>query len=277
MADTSEVAAVVLAAGAGSRLAPLTRLRPKPLCPVGNEALLDLALARVAEAVPAGATAVNVHHHRDQMEAHLETHPGVHVSVEADRALGTAGALGHLRGWIAGRGVLVVNADSWSTAPLAPLTAGWDGDRVRMLVAGDAPFGPSSAVVASLLPWSAVEGLEPVPSGLFEVCWRDHLAAGAIETVASHEPFVDCGTPADYLRANLLAALLIGGGSGASVVAPDAEVMPGAAVEASVVGSRAVIGGALSSSVVWDDAQVHPHERLHRAIRADARVTVLVR
>ena len=47
----ADLAALVLAAGAGTRLRPLTERRPKPLCPVGNLALLDLALARVFDAL----------------------------------------------------------------------------------------------------------------------------------------------------------------------------------------------------------------------------------
>ena len=45
---SGDVAAVILAAGEGRRLRPLTDRLPKALCPVGNTALLDLALERVA-------------------------------------------------------------------------------------------------------------------------------------------------------------------------------------------------------------------------------------
>src|SRR3954469_19578972 len=98
MADS--VAGVVLAAGAGTRLAPLTRLRPKALCPVDNVALVDHAITRASSAT--SALAVNAHHGLAQLEQHLVTRggPEVHLSVERDRALGTAGALGQLRGWI---------------------------------------------------------------------------------------------------------------------------------------------------------------------------------
>src|SRR5439155_3371852 len=59
------LAGVVLAAGAGTRLRPLTTLRPKALCPVGTVPLLDLALARLAPltgGLPADL-AVNAHEH----------------------------------------------------------------------------------------------------------------------------------------------------------------------------------------------------------------------
>src|SRR3546814_13342689 len=88
------LAGVVLAAGAGTRLRPLTLLRPKVLCPVGNVPLIDLALARLGSV---GSVAVNVHHGRAMLDAHLD--PGVHRSYE-ESLLGTAGALGQLRGWL---------------------------------------------------------------------------------------------------------------------------------------------------------------------------------
>ena len=57
--EREDVAGVVLAAGAGTRLRPLTDERPKAMCPVGNVPLVDHALARVAPY--AGSLAVNVH------------------------------------------------------------------------------------------------------------------------------------------------------------------------------------------------------------------------
>jgi MurNAc alpha-1-phosphate uridylyltransferase len=269
MADSvAALAAVVLAAGAGERLRPLTRLRPKPLCPVANQALLDGALARARAVVPPGSVAVNVHHHRDQMEEHLALHPDVMVSVEPGEARGTAGALGMLKGWLDGRPVVVVNGDSWSAGTLAPLVEGWDGERVRVLVHGELPFGPRSPVVASLLPWSVVAALGTEPSGLYEVAWRPEQAAGRLDSVADTARFVDCGTPGSYLLANLLAG---------PVTAPDAVVGPEAVVEDSIIGACAVVEGEVRSSVVWPGARVRAHEQLDRAVRADDGVTVLVR
>ena len=95
------LAALVLAAGAGKRLRPLTLLRPKPLCPVAATTPLDLALDRVTPYVPPGSTAVNAHHLADQIVAHVGDR--AHVSVEAPVALGTAGAVGALRGWLGAR------------------------------------------------------------------------------------------------------------------------------------------------------------------------------
>ena len=251
--DQGPLCAVVLAAGAGVRLRPLTLLRPKPLCPVDNVALVDHAIARVAPFTAGDAIAVNVHHGRGAIAEHFAG-TEVHLSVEDPEALGTAGALGQLRGWIAGRAVLVVNADTWCPASLAPLLDGWDGERIRVAVAGSDGFGPAARVAGAVMPWSAVEPLEPKPSGLYEVSWRRHAAEDRLDSVAVDGPCIDCGTPARYLAANLTAS------GGRPVIAPTAHVE-----------------GTVERSVLWGGAVVRPGERLVDAIRADGRLTVLVR
>ena len=241
---------VVLAAGRGTRLRPLTRLRPKALCPVGNVPLVDLALDRVRPVVD--EVAVNLHHGRRSLDAHLPD--DVHRSVEVERPLGTAGALGLLRPWIDGRGVLVVNVDSWCPGSLAPFVSGWDGERIRLLLARDDDLRPASLVAAALMPWSEVDSLEPEPSGLYEMSWRPAHTDGRVEAVRHDGPFIDCGTPARYLAANLL----VSGG-------------------ASVVEEGARVEGRIDRCVVWRDARVHGHEVLSCCIRTRSRVTVLVR
>jgi N-acetyl-alpha-D-muramate 1-phosphate uridylyltransferase len=252
-----EVCAVVLAAGEGARLRPLTRVRPKPLCPVAGVPLLDHALDRARSATP--AVAVNIHHGRDAIEAHLSrgerSGAAVQVSVEEPEALGTAGALGQLRPWIDGRATLVVNGDTWCPGSLAAFVAGWDGAGVRLAVAGgDDRLQPASRVAAALMPWADVARLPPVPAGLYEASWRDLAAASRIEVVPWDGPCLDCGTPARYLAANLVAS------GGASVVSPGAQV-----------------AGEVVRSVVWSDAVVGARERLVDAVRASDEVTVLVR
>ena len=173
-----DIVAVVLAAGAGRRLRPLSDVRPKALCPVNNVALVDHALAR-AETV-ANDIAVNVHHGRELMEQHLAGR--AHLSVEEPDALGTAGALGLLRSWIDGRPVLVLNSDVWPRYHLSELVEGWDRARTRLLMVEGADgrgFGPLTYAGAALMPWSAVAALEPMPSGLYEVSWRPLAAAGS--------------------------------------------------------------------------------------------------
>jgi hypothetical protein len=182
-------------------------------------------------------------------------------------ALGTAGALAGLKDWLDGRHALVTNADSYLPGGLPGFTAGWDGERCRLLclpTGGRADFvaGDGTAlryVGACLLPWHRIRDLPRTPSGLYELLWRDDDQAGTLD-LAQLPPSgvaIDCGTPADYLAANLHAS----GG-------------------ASVIGEGATVLGRLERCVVWDGAWVGPHESLVDAIRAGDRhnpVTVLAR
>jgi N-acetyl-alpha-D-muramate 1-phosphate uridylyltransferase len=247
--QVGELAAVVLAAGAGTRLRPLTWLRPKALCPVENIPLVDLAVGRARTVT--SAVAVNVHHGRAAMESHLAGR--VHLSIEEPDALGTAGGVANLKEWVDGRAVLTTNADAWHDADYAAFVGDWDGERVRVLIA-DAEFGPRARVVASLLPWQDVESLQPRPTGLYEVCWSPAHEAGRLDVAHHRGAFFDCGTPAQYLSANLAAS--------------DGR---------SVIGRGALVEGTLEKSVVWPGAVVQKGEHLRQAIRAGERVTVLVR
>jgi len=253
-----DVVAVVLAAGSGTRLRPLSTVLPKALCPVGGVALVDLAVDRARSVT--SVVAVNTHHGRARLQAHFasrSTGAPVHLSVEEPEALGTAGAVGHLRPWIAGRRVLVVNADAWHRADMRQFVAGWDGRFTRLLTVVDprrATWGDRRYAGAALLPWSEVSRLGDRPLGLWEASWRRLRPGRNLELVRHDGVFFDCGTPADYLAANLEAS----GGR-------------------SVIGEGAVVKGPVEATVVWAGARVERGEHLHRAVRATGGVTVLVR
>jgi MurNAc alpha-1-phosphate uridylyltransferase len=242
------LAAVVLAAGRGRRLRPLTDQLPKPLCPIANRPLVDLALDRVESHAGVGPefVAVNAHYQASAIADHVAGR--AQVSIEQPEALGTAGALGQLRPWIDGRPVLITNADAYLPAGLAELVDGWDGERIRLLgkeIGYPSDFGTVRYMGACLMPWSAVKPLDAKPTGLYEQIWRTAAARGEIDLVTTQQPAIDCGTPRDYLRANLDAS----GGE-------------------SVVGPGAVVEGAIERCVVWPHAAVGAHEHLVEVIRA---------
>lgn len=263
----TDLVGVILAAGEGTRLRPLTTLRPKPLCPVGNRPLLDLAIGRVRPHVV--QVAVNAHYLADQVVDHLSG-TDVIVSVEAPEVLGTAGALGALRDWIDGRDVLVHNADAWLSDPLDRLLDGWTGEHPRLLVqpAGrERPdFGDRRYVGASLLPAALAAALPARPHGLPEAVWDPAWERGELELVDAGGAAIDCGTLRDYLRANLCAA------EGGNLVGPG-SVVRGDLIR-SVVGASCVVDGDVVRSVVWDGCAVHDGEHLMDAVRATENLTV---
>ena len=266
----------MLGAGTGQRLRPLSLLRPKVLCPVADRPLVDWAIERVRGVTP--DVAVNVHHHRQAKEAHLAGR--VHLSVEAERPLGTAGGLAQLRGWLDGRAALVVNGDTWCPAPLSRLLEGWDGERVRVLVRGRSPLGANSRVIGSLHPWAVLAGLRAEPAGLWERVWRTGVQDGRLESLGWEGPFADCASPADYLAANLTALDWLDESSGrraGGCAGVGAGVGEGGRVERSVIGAGARVEGSVRRVVVWPRCVVGPGEHLVDAIRADDGVTVLIR
>jgi GTP:adenosylcobinamide-phosphate guanylyltransferase len=202
------LAGLVLAAGRGERLRPLTDTTPKPLLPIGGTTLLDAMLDRLAAVVPIAAPtmAVNAHWLAAQLVAHVAGR--VHVSVEEPEALGTAGAVAAISAWRAGRDLLIANGDAYLAGDLdlVGFVAGWDRIRPRLLVVADTDRPDFEAqwrfAGISLLPAALAEPLAATPSGLYEIVW----SRTELDLVATAATFVDCGTAADYRRARDLAA-----------------------------------------------------------------------
>ncbi|GIF21088.1 mannose-1-phosphate guanylyltransferase/MurNAc alpha-1-phosphate uridylyltransferase [Actinoplanes tereljensis] len=265
----------ILAAGEGQRLRPLTELIPKALCPVGNVPLLDRALARLA-GLGLTEVAVNAAYLSEQIVRHVGDR--AHLSVEPDGPLGTSGGVERLKPWIDGRGVLVGNADAYLADParepgkdIAALLDGWSGDTVRMLTkpCRDGESGGFSGLRFagfSLIPWRYVRDLPAGDGSLVRTVWRPAEAAGELELVPYEGLYIDTGTPADYLRANLHAA------NGGSLIDPSAHI--DGPVHESVIGPRAHIRGRVTRSVVLADAEVAETEALTDVIRGPGGLTM---
>src|SRR5450631_779815 len=105
--------AMVLSAGLGTRMRPLTNKIPKPLVEVGGKALLDHVLDRLAEAGVERAV-VNVHHFAEQIERHLasRTKPKITISDERGLLLGTGGAVVKALPQLGGAPFFHINSDS---------------------------------------------------------------------------------------------------------------------------------------------------------------------
>lgn len=127
--------AMVLAAGLGTRMRPLTDDRPKALVEVGGRALIDHVLNRLAQAGVARAV-VNVHWFADRLEAHLGARggaPAVAISDERAELLETGGGLKKARPLLGDDPVFVANIDSvWIDRgdALGDLIRLWDPDRM---------------------------------------------------------------------------------------------------------------------------------------------------
>jgi MurNAc alpha-1-phosphate uridylyltransferase len=132
--------AMIMAAGKGTRMMPLTADRPKPLIEVGGVALIDHVLNHLRDA-GIGKLVVNVHYRAEQIEQHLAvaaTDLELRISDERELVRDTGGGLVHALPLIADDPFICVNADNWWTNAgenaLSRLMAHWDDARMDALM-----------------------------------------------------------------------------------------------------------------------------------------------
>jgi len=132
-------AGMVLAAGLGTRMRPLTDRVPKPLVRLKERALIDHVLDRIAAAGVARAV-VNVHHHADALETHLRQrkNPKIEISDERGVLLDTGGGVVRALPKLGSGPFLIHNSDSvWIEgvgSNLERMFASWDGGAMDSLM-----------------------------------------------------------------------------------------------------------------------------------------------
>ena len=221
-------AAMIFAAGLGTRMGELTRDRPKGLIEVAGRPLVDHALELVREAgVP--RVVVNTHAHAAMMQAHLAAAAPEAVVSHEPELLETGGGLRRAVPLLGDSPVFTLNADMvWSGAnPLRTLAAAWDGarmDALLCLVPREAAMGHAGpgdffraeggllrrrgAAEAADLVFAGAQIIDTrllaeVPEGAFSlnVVWDRMLAAGRLYGVVHTGGWADVGTPAGLARA----------------------------------------------------------------------------
>ena len=264
--------AMILGAGLGTRLRPLTDLCAKPMVPVGDAPAVAHALAQV-RLVGATRIAVNVHHRPDDLRAWAEAE-GVSVSHEPI-LLGTAGGIHGARPLLGDGEVLVWNGDILSDLDPGALVAAHDaaatlavlrrpagkgtvgiGDGGRVVRLRGETFGEERAGGEYLgihVMSRALRALLPAMGGLVEDVWLPALRRGErLATFATDASFLDIGSVAHYLAANrawLAARGLSSWAHPTAVVSAD--------IQGSVIGAHAVVEADARDSVVWPRARVH--------------------
>jgi mannose-1-phosphate guanylyltransferase len=289
---------MVLAAGRGERMRPLSDLVPKPALPLPGGPLVAWSL-RLTAATGARRVVVNTWHLAARMEEAVRrvatALPDVEVVVTRETdLLGTAGGLARARdlGLLGGDGaVLVANGDVVQSLDLRPLLARHDEgvddvtlallphldprrwSRVELDLDGHVravrPSGPpSSGEVPLLYPGVMMvsrDALDRIPSGRCEVpatLWEPARRAGRLGGVVVSGHWREVGTPAAYREA---AVALCGD---RSRVAEDARLHPNAAVSTSFIGpgSHIAEGAVVEASVVTAGATVGPGARVSRSV-----------
>jgi mannose-1-phosphate guanylyltransferase len=284
--------ALVLAAGLGMRLRPLTDGTPKPLLPVLGEPILAHTLRQLA-AVGCEAAAINLHHGGDQVRRVLgDELAGLPLTYSFEpRLLGTLGALRPLDDFLAAADlVLIVNGDSLCRWPFAELLRRHRerGAPATLLLAASADvaqFGGGVEIgrggeVLALRPAASGGGtrrrvfagahvLSPrlvrriaamsmaVPADIVRDLYEPLLAEepGCLATLSTRRRWHDLGTPRRYLAAALDWA---GAGGGGRWISPSAVVSPAASVRRVMIeaDARVAAGAVVEGSVLLPGARV---------------------
>ena len=231
--DVPEVA-MVMAAGLGKRMRPLTATRPKPLVEVVGKPLIDHALDRL-EAAGVKKAVVNVHYLADALEAHLAKRRGpmkIVISDEREQLLETGGGLVKAMPKLGADPFLSVNSDNlWVDGPVDSmklLASNWDDARMDALLLlvplarahchggrGDFHMGPTGALrrrrANGVAPF-VFTGIQMVSKRLFQgelpegpfstnILWNRAIEAGRLYGTVHQGLWFDVGQPQSIRRA----------------------------------------------------------------------------
>ncbi|HJT43226.1 MAG TPA: nucleotidyltransferase family protein [Rhizomicrobium sp.] len=221
-------AAMMMGAGLGTRMRPLTDDCPKPLVTVGGKTLIDHSIDRL---VAAGVTllVVNVHYKADMLQAHLSKRRDVEIVIsdETDRLLDTGGGVVKAMPYFGDRSFFVLNSDSiWieGAAPALPaMLSQWDDrsmDGLLLLAemktalgyegTGDFALRPGSDVIRArdatgaerILAYPGVQIAHPrlfanSPPGAFStnIMWDRAIAKGRLFGSVLDGTWIHVGTP----------------------------------------------------------------------------------
>ncbi len=305
---------IVLSAGLGTRLDPLTRLVVKPAVPFGQSTLVEHILAWLAR-YEVRDVVINLHHLPATLTSVVGdgTHLGLSVRYSWEQPLlGSAGGPRRALPLLASDPILIVNGDVLCDLPLdAMLAAHRDSgaDVTMALVPNMAPhhyngvqLGDDDAVVGfvprgdlasgtwhfigvQIASRAVFEGLpDGVPAETVSGIYRERIAArpGTIRGYCIDKPFLDVGTPAEYLATAVATDAMEGGrltrrsnhtpddGTGRhavelreSIVWPEVTLEPGVRLERCIVAGdvRLPAGFAASESIIVPSAVLRPGDR----------------
>lgn len=271
--------AMILAAGLGTRLRPLTNELPKPLVPLGDRPFVAHVIARL---VAAGLTEVvlNTHHGAEHFASQIDGLGAIVHLVHEPRIRGTAGGIAGARAQLGPAPIVAWNGDILADAPLEALLGAANPGGLVLCVAlrpvGQGTVGIDAAgrvvrlrgetfgVEASGADYVGIAALGAAALGaLPEVgCLVGDYALPALrrgeslQTVPLSGPWTDIGSIAAYHAANL-AWLAHSASPGGSFIAPSASVADGIDLAASIVGEGATVtgSGSLERCVVWPGAR----------------------
>ena len=268
--DTLNV--LILAAGLGTRLRPLTNDVPKPLVPVVDASILDLQ-ARKARAIGDVRLHANAHYLAEQVVDAGKTLGFEKVWVEQPEILGTAGPLRRIYAEGYRGGLLVMNGDAYCSFDLKAfvsnaqaLASQPDGPQVALLavdfpkvntfrvgadgrLAGVAGrFGSEEGTPATFsgVSWYSDAALSRIREGEFDIreFWKQEIAAGRapfVDMTQLHATWIDMGSPEGLMAAVEARLKEVGRDVNEAVIEPGVKIPAGVTIKHSVIYAGAEI------------------------------------
>lgn len=257
---------LILAAGLGTRLRPLTNDVPKPLVPVVDASILDLQ-AQKARTIGNIRLHANAHYLADQVVAAGKTLGFEKVWVELPEILGTAGPLKRIYNEGYRGGLLIMNGDAYCIFDLKAfvenaqmLASQPDGPQVALLavdfpkvntfrvgadgrLAGIAGrFGATEGAPATFsgVSWYSDEALSRIRDDEFDIreFWKQEIAAGRapfVDMMQLHATWIDMGSPEGLMSAVEARLKELGRDVNEAVVEPGVELPAGVKIRHSVI------------------------------------------
>jgi NDP-sugar pyrophosphorylase family protein len=268
---------LILAAGLGTRLRPLTSEIPKPLVRVYDKSILEIQMER-AKSLGDIRLHANAHYLADQIVSEGERLGFEKVWVETPEILGTAGPLRRIYAAGYRGGLLIMNGDAYCNFDLGAFVRNARNRCEVALLAVDFPkvntfrvgadgclagvagrFGADSGTAATFsgISWYSDEALARIRDGEFDIreFWKQEIAAGRapfVDMSQLHATWIDMGSPEGLMAAVEARLVECGRDKNEAVVEPGVVIPDGVKI---------------AHSVIFKGAEIQPGETIENEIR----------
>ena len=268
---------LILAAGLGTRLRPLTSEIPKPLVRVYDKSILEIQIER-AKSLGDVRLHANAHYLADQIVSEGERLGFEKVWVETPEILGTAGPLRRIYAAGYRGGLLIMNGDAYCNFDLGAFVRNARNRCEAALLAVDFPkvntfrvgadgclagvagrFGADTGTAATFsgISWYSDEALARIRDGEFDIreFWKQEIAAGRapfVDMSQLHATWIDMGSPEGLMAAVEARLVECGRDKNEAVVEPGVVIPEGVKI---------------AHSVIFKGAEIQPGETIENEIR----------
>ena len=268
---------LILAAGLGTRLRPLTSEIPKPLVRVYDKSILEIQMER-AKSLGDVRLHANAHYLADQIVSEGERLGFEKVWVETPEILGTAGPLRRIYAAGYRGGLLIMNGDAYCNFDLGAFVRNARNRSEIALLAVDFPkvntfrvgadgclagvagrFGADTGTAATFsgISWYSDDALARIRDGEFDIreFWKQEIAAGRapfVDMSQLHATWIDMGSPEGLMAAVEARLVECGRDKNEAVVEPGVVIPEGVKI---------------AHSVIFKGAEIQPGETIENEIR----------